>query len=166
MLLFTVDKKDYPADAGVFTRTAVRGLITQGEKYAMIHSKYGEYKFPGGGMKKQETYEDTLIREVAEETGLVVLPDSIKYLGYVEEIRNGTEGDILKMTSHYYQCQVGSQSVERKLDAYEAEYEYRLEWITLAEAIKNNEMIHNTTRIPWTVRDTRMMQYLMTTTSK
>ncbi len=164
MLLFTVDKKDYPADASVFNRTAVRGLITQGEKYAMIHSKFGEYKFPGGGMNQGETYEHTLIREVAEETGLVVIPESIQYLGYVEEIRDGMECDVLKMTSHYYHCQVEDRLVPRNLDTYEADYEYRLEWVTLGEAIQNNENIKDTTRIPWTERDTRMMQYLITAT--
>lgn len=161
MLLFTVDKKDYPANANVFTRTAVRGLITQGEKYALIHSKYGEYKFPGGGMKRGEAYEDTLIREVAEETGLVVMPDSIQYLGYVEEIRKGMEGDTLKMTSHYYHCEIGNRLITRKLDAYEADYEYRLEWLSLPAAIQNNKKITDTAPIPWLERDTRMMQYLL-----
>lgn len=47
------------------------------------------YKFPGGGMEEGETLEDTLIREMLEETGYKVKPDSIREFLKVKERRKG-----------------------------------------------------------------------------
>ena len=81
-LLLKVDTKDYNPNGTIFKRIAVRGFIKIGNKYAMIHSeKYGEYKFPGGGMEPYEQFEDTLIREVKEETGLTL--DAYRLRGVV-----------------------------------------------------------------------------------
>ena len=48
-------------------------------------SQEGEYKIPGGGQEPGENYEQTLIREVKEETGLYVRPESICELGEIIE---------------------------------------------------------------------------------
>ncbi|MBQ7066683.1 MAG: NUDIX domain-containing protein [Lachnospiraceae bacterium] len=46
----------------------------------MMHSKkYNYYKLPGGGIEPEETLEDTLIREVREESGLIVKAETIKF---------------------------------------------------------------------------------------
>lgn len=161
-LLFDMVTKDCPKDGSVFRRTAVRGLIRRGETYAMIHSaKYGEYKFPGGGVEPAEQLTDTLTREVEEETGLLVKPGSIEYLGRVEERRKGLYDDILWMDSHYCFCKTEESGGSRCLDAYEAEYGYELEFVTLKAAIANNEQIINTDGVPWIVRDTEVMRWLL-----
>ena len=160
-LLLKVDTKDYNPSGTIFKRIAVRGFIKIGNKYAMIHSeKYGEYKFPGGGMELGEQFEDTLIREVKEETGLTVLEQSIKYIGRVEELRKGETHDIMDMTSHYYECEVNGEVGEQNLDDYEEEYGYKLEFVTLEEAILNNQKIKDISNIPWVVRDTAVMKII------
>lgn len=55
----------------------------------MIQSKYGDYKFPGGGMEEGENRIDTLAREIKEETGFDLLPNSAEYYGTVTEKRRG-----------------------------------------------------------------------------
>ena len=61
----------------------------------MMHSlKYDYYKLPGGGIEEGEQLEDTLIREVREESGLIVKKDSIKEFGYVRRIEKGKIEDI------------------------------------------------------------------------
>lgn len=160
-LLLSIDRKDYAKTGKRCRRIAVRGIIKKENKYAMIHSeKYGEYKFPGGGMKEGETKEDTLKREVREETGLVVKEESIKYIGRAEEIRKGLYDAVFEMTSYYYQCDVEDKLVPRELDDYEREYGYELEFVTLDEAIKNNKNIKETRNIPWIDRDTIIMEKL------
>ena len=52
-----IDLKDYKEDAKVFKRTAARGIIEKDGKFLIIHSKYGDYKFPGGGKEEGETLE-------------------------------------------------------------------------------------------------------------
>src|SRR5574344_2040560 len=73
----TIDLQNYKKDGSIFHRTAVRGVIsrknTSGQiELLMIHGKYGDYKFPGGGQEQNETNIDTLCREVKEETGFSV----------------------------------------------------------------------------------------------
>lgn len=161
-VILTIDKKDYDPRTKVFHRIAVRGFIRQEGKYAMICSeKYGEYKFPGGGRKEGEQLEDTLLREVKEETGLIVKPQTIKYVGRVEERRGGEHGDIVEQTSHYYICEVEKEKAERSLDEYEKEYGYTLKFVSLEEAIRNNERLFGTEGIPWIERDTAVMKWLV-----
>lgn len=163
-LLLYLDRKDYNPNGNRFARTAVRGLIKKGDQFAMIHSaKYGEYKFPGGGMEQGEQLEETLIREVAEETGLVVIPETIAYCGRAHEIRKGKYDDIFEMISHYYYCEVEETLIKRNLDDYEEEYGYELVYMTLQEAIENNEKLTETANVPWIDRDTGVMRKLIET---
>lgn len=48
----TLDLKDYREGGTVFRRQAVRGIIRHKDRYLVIHGKYGDYKFPGGGRKR------------------------------------------------------------------------------------------------------------------
>ena len=82
-LLCEFDYKDYDKCTRSFERNAVRAIIFKNNKIAMVKSdKEGYYKFPGGGMEKDESKIDTLIRETIEETGLSIIPESIKEYGY------------------------------------------------------------------------------------
>lgn len=45
----TIDLKNYNSENSIFKRSAARGIISKGDKYLLIYSKYGDYKFPGGG---------------------------------------------------------------------------------------------------------------------
>jgi 8-oxo-dGTP pyrophosphatase MutT (NUDIX family) len=54
-------------------RESVRGIIRRENEFLMVYSsKEGDYKFPGGGVDKGETYKDALIREIREECGGIV----------------------------------------------------------------------------------------------
>lgn len=87
-LLFKIDKKDYDKCTHSFVRNSARSIMIKGKKIAMIHSiKYDYYKFPGGGIKDGENPVDAMIRETREESGLVVLPDTVKDYGYVHRIQ-------------------------------------------------------------------------------
>ena len=68
-LLFEIDKKNYDNDGKAFIRPSARAIIIKDNKIYMVHSLvYDYYKFPGGGIEKQESNIDALIRETAEET--------------------------------------------------------------------------------------------------
>lgn len=87
-LLFEMDKKDYDKCTHSFVRNSARSIIIKGQKVAMIYSaKYNYYKFPGGGIEDGENLVDAMIRETREESGLVVLPDTVKEYGYVHRIQ-------------------------------------------------------------------------------
>lgn len=82
--LFSLDQQNYREDGKRYSRPSVRGIILRGGKVLLVHSqKYGYLKFPGGGIEPGEDHVQALCREVREETGLEVIPDSIREFGYV-----------------------------------------------------------------------------------
>lgn len=157
----TIDLHNYPADAEIFRRTAVRGIIRRGDKYLLIYShKYGDCKFPGGGAEAGETLTDTLLREVREEAGRDVLPETVRGALLVRERRLGTRGDVLCMDSYYYDCGIGDAVHPQQLQGYELDEGYEAVWLTLAEAIARNEKISGQAETPWVLRETTVMRVL------
>ena len=140
-LLFEIDKKDYKKDGTEFVRPSVRGIIIKDGKLAMIHSlKYDYYKFPGGGMEKGEQYIETLIREVKEESGLSVIPESIREYGYVHRIQKGEKEDKFIQNNYYYLCEAEETIERQELDDYEADEKFTLEFVTPHYAIEVNKL--------------------------
>ena len=135
MTEFTVDLHNYPEGGSVFRRTAVRGIIERQGKYLLVREKYGDYKFPGGGAEPGETLEETLLREVREETGYTVAAGSLEKWGVVTERRKGQKADIMVMESHYFFCQVEGPAAKQKLDEYEEEHGFCPVWAALPEAL-------------------------------
>ena len=123
-LLFEMAKKDYGGCTRSFTRDSARSIIIRKDRIAMIHSqKYDCYKFPGGGIEPGESDVDALIRETAEEDGLIVIPDSIREYGYVHRIQKSTveEDEYLIQDNYYYLCDVEEGVRPQKLDEYESD---------------------------------------------
>lgn len=156
-----LDLKNYDNNAYIFKRVASRAIIANGDKYLLIYSKYGDYKFPGGGVEEGESLEDTLIREAIEETGYRIDRDSIRKYGKVLERRKGGHESILEMESHYFFCKVEADIEKRKLDDYEKEYDYKVTWITLKEAIEKNKQVAALDTCPWVIRETKVMERLV-----
>ena len=86
-ILLTLDKKDYEEGMPVFEKYSTRGVIIRDGKIATQHGSAGDYKILGGGVEPGEKLEDALIREVGEESGLIVIPESIRPIGEIVERR-------------------------------------------------------------------------------
>lgn len=156
-----LDLKDYDESMRVYRRRAVRAIVRKGDKYLIIHGKYGDHKFPGGGMKDTEDFLDTLSREILEETGYKLKPQTAKDFILVHEKRRGIFNDLLDMDSWYFFCEVEDEVYERQLDDYEKEYEYEVSWLDLEEALRKNEMIKDRRMIPWVDREILVMKELL-----
>lgn len=138
-LLFALDTKDYDPKGTAFVRPSVRAIIIKDGKVAMVHSlKFDYYKFPGGGMEPGESQTDALIRETREEGGLTVIPESIREYGYVHRVQKGKNEDIFIQDNYYYLCQVEPGVQEQRLDAYEAEERFTLEYVQPISAMEVN----------------------------
>lgn len=142
----------------ITTRQAVRAIVIRDNKLLMVHTNKGDYKFPGGGIKKSENHEEALRREVTEETGYIV--DRMKEeVGTIIQ-RNPNQFDstgIFQMTSYYYFCDVKKSITEQHLDKYEQEQEFSPVWIGIDEVIATNEAIltqKNSHINPWVYRET------------
>lgn len=72
-------------------RYAVRGIVIKDDKILLnAFTKQQLYMIPGGGTEKNETPEQALVRELAEETGY--LAQVIKPVIYIEEFYETKHG--------------------------------------------------------------------------
>lgn len=156
-----LDLKNYEKVDTIFRRSAARAIVKRGNEYLLIHSKYGDYKFPGGGVEKGESLEDAMIREVQEETGFQVLKETVNFYGKVLERRKGNPDDIMEMDSHYFFGAVKENILDRNLDEYEEEYDYQVIWLPLSEAIAKNKEMVNFEACPWVIREIKVMETLL-----
>lgn len=144
--LFDIDIKDYEAGYKVYCRPSARGIILQGDKIALVYSgREHYYKFPGGGIQGGEDKKAALVREVREETGLVVIPDSIREFGSVlrRQKSDKSENTVFEQENFYYICDVETANIGQALDEYEREAGFVLRVLPIDEAICANDEYHS-----------------------
>jgi len=138
-------------------RDSARAIIFVDDKLLMVRSaKYGEYKFPGGGIEPGESHRAALIREVCEETGHTLIPNSIiEYGKTLIRSKSNNANEIFEQESFYYFCDVAPHATAAPTpDAgYEQEFGYAPIWVTPAEAIAANQQRTNLPQIPWVQRE-------------
>ncbi|QWQ32712.1 NUDIX domain-containing protein [Candidatus Minimicrobia naudis] len=57
-------------------RVGVYAVVVEGNKI-LLTRQWDGYSLIGGGVEKVETIEESIVREVKEETGLTIMPDRI-----------------------------------------------------------------------------------------
>ena len=121
-------------------RAAVYGIILKDDKILLCRILDG-YDFPGGGVKKGESIEESLKREIYEETGIKVQP---------EKIVTATEDFFISIESKrklhsillYYLCKNPEGNVSTDFfDDDEKKIMKEAEWIDLKE-VKNIKFIN------------------------
>ena len=159
--LFEIDKVS-DSIGNINFREAVRGIIIKENKILMVYSKNKDYKFPGGGIKKDEGHMEALKREVVEETGYVCSKINEQVGIVTEKSRDRYVNDrIFKMISYYYVAEVSNIRKTQKLDPYEAKLEFKPEWVNIEDAIANNEKIIKLGITPianWIFRETYVLK--------
>ena len=118
-------------------------------KYLILHYEEGHWDFPKGHVDKGETEQETVKREVKEETGI----DDIEFVkGFKETIRYffRAKGQLINKEVVYY-------LVESKTEEVKLSFEHvGFEWLEFEDALKKltfdnardllrkaNELIHN-----------------------
>lgn len=140
-LLFDMDMRDYSSTERAFVWPSVRGIVIKGGKVAMVYSqKYDYYKFPGGGIEAGEDMLTALSREVREEAGLVVVPDSVREYGCVHRVERSDLPDVdaFIQDNYYYLCDVEGGIVAQSLDDYESDEGFTLVYLLPEVAILTN----------------------------
>ena len=144
--LFEIDMHDYEEWYSVSRRPSARGIIFKDNRIALVYSKKEKYyKFPGGGINDGEDMKTALIREVKEETGLTVIPESIKEFGSVirRQKSNIKPETIFEQENFYFLCNAEDTVSAQSLDDYEKDAEFTLKFTDINEAIKANRDYHS-----------------------
>lgn len=148
----------------VYRREAVRGVIQQGGEILMVHTLERDLKFPGGGVEEGECHQETLRREILEETGHEVSSIGRK-IGQVVERRadHKDHGGIFEMISHYYLCEGAVKSGEQNLSDYEIELDFQPRWVNMKDAYHSNrKLLEEQPGIrSWVKRETAVLRILM-----
>jgi len=111
------------------TRDGSRAVIIRDGMILLSHElKSGWWLIPGGGLEAGETPEECCVREVEEETGLIVRPlrQFLTMHEYYEEYR---------YTSYYFVCEVKGEGQMRLTDA-EKRRGLEPQWLPLREAVE------------------------------
>lgn len=156
--ILVLDEKNYTEDMSVFERFGVRALIQRNGLFAMQQSSTGEYKIPGGGMDEGETIAQSLEREVLEETGLVIIPESTKELGEILEVRRDIFDENIKYIAHslHYSCEVEDKVLETSMTESEKERGFHLAWADIDTVIETNERLMTE---KWQLRDVEFLKW-------
>ena len=142
-------------------REAVRAIIIINNNILLVQSNRGDYKFPGGGVEENESHAAGLIREVREETGYIncIVKDKIGTVieRKIDEFDNNV---LFQMTSHYYLCELTSEEkIKQQLDEYEYILEFTPKWVSLDDAIVQNEsLIKIIEKNSWLKRETFVLK--------
>lgn len=160
-ILLTLDKKDYEEGMPVFEKYSTRGVIIRDGKIATQHGSAGDYKILGGGVEPGEKLEDALIREVGEESGLIVIPESIRPIGEIVERRRDLfeKNKIYVCHSCFFFCDAKAEMTQTHMTESEIEKGFHLEWATAQEIIDGNEPFCATQ--PWSFRDREFVKMLV-----
>lgn len=156
--------KEIDKNIKINTRVAVRAVIYRDNKLLMIKTNKGDLKLPGGGIEKDENYKMALCREVSEETGYSV-SNIVQSLGSILErcIDDQDKDCIFEMTSNYYLCTVNDKRGNQNLDEYEEEQNFIPVWVSIEEAIINNENVINENNVDmsdWVHREVHVLRIL------
>ena len=166
--ILLLDEKNYDETLPEIRRTAVRGVIFREGRLLLVRSSFGEVKLPGGGQEAGEDDAATLIREVLEETGFRVHPESIRPFGQVGERRlSRHEPMIWHQVNRYYFCTVDGEQQACQYSANEQRYGMRQVWLPLEEAIRvNRQMVEREGCHPWNRREVRVLEMLAAEASR
>lgn len=159
--LLTLDSQDYTDEMPVVEKHTVRAVILHEGRMAMQCSGRGDFKMPGGGVEDGESHAETLLREVREEMGMIVLPASIRPIGMIDELRQDVFCPGVKYVCHsyFYLCDISEERLEPQMTASEIAKGFRPVWEYPQEICRINDLILGDEL--WQKRDTEFIRMVV-----
>ena len=109
------------------TRTACRGIVIENSEILLSYERVtGQWMIPGGGLEENESEADCCIREVAEETGILV--NASECLLEIDEYYENW-----KLINKYFICKVKG-TTNTKLTEREQKVGMEARWLSVDNA--------------------------------
>lgn len=98
------------------------------------------------------------MREVQEETGLLIIPESMKELGEITEIRRDIFDENIKYVAHslHFACEVKDEIVKTAMTESEKVKGFQLAWADIDTIIGTNERLMTE---KWQFRDVEFLKW-------
>ncbi|MBM7785792.1 NUDIX hydrolase [Tenggerimyces flavus] len=142
-----------PNDFPVVERTAVRlVLLDAADQLLVFHTHDPNYpelgqwwELPGGGLDKGETYLEAAVRELREETGLVITPDEVgppswrRVSSFIYRTERRLQSEVIvkvRLTA------VAPDIDESQREEHEADDYTGFRWMPLAEVLVSSERFY------------------------
>ena len=121
--------------------------------YKNYRNRYEGWVLPKGTVEPGETHARTLLREVAEETGLLVIPETIRPVGRTLELREDVfrKGQKYVCHTYFYTCAAREETVPVQMTPSEIAKGFHPVWETPEEIVRVNRRLLTQ---PWQQRDT------------
>lgn len=120
-------------------RIACRAVVLHNEKVLTVYEeKWDLTSLPGGGLEPHETIEECVIREVKEETG-VIITNPLETARVIEHF------DGSSFTSVYFKCDYVNMTNETSLTVLEEEVNLQTRWMRVDELLtelSTNRTLH------------------------
>lgn len=114
-------------------RPAIYGVIVE-DNNILLSKQWDGYDFPGGGIDLGEKFEDALVREVKEETGMEVRVGELLHAGE-SFFKLPVSGEFVHSIHLYYRCHVTGGELSTEFFAKdEKTYADMPEWLDLDKA--------------------------------
>lgn len=155
--LLVLDSRNYDESLPTIEKYSVRALICKNGQYAMQLSGKGEYKLPGGCVEPGEDFVEALGREIQEEVGLVMIPDSVVEIGEITEKRLDVFDEGKKYVCHslFYHVDVEDRVVPTNMTESEIAKGFHPVWADLDTMIRDNNALLTES---WQKRDTTFLE--------
>jgi ADP-ribose pyrophosphatase YjhB (NUDIX family) len=146
-------------------RVAVRSIGFNNDKLIMVLTNQGDVKFPGGGVNNNKDLLTALKRECLEETGFEIESIGEKVGEFVQEkMDDYLPNTFFRMISHYYLTKQSRNFIGQKLDDYEIEIGLKVVYMSVQEALSNNNKIikqGGDKMNPWVYRETMVLEWII-----
>lgn len=144
-----IDRAEFTTRKDLYSRAVLSFIINNEGKLAILRRTADKFYCPlhlaivGGGVQATETYEQAIVREIAEEVGLSIAPERLVLKEYLAP-KEGWDSQVFKKI---YEVRIDQDAID-----YNPQDFCELFWLTPQEIIQKSESDTLAYGLEWLIR--------------